>query len=58
MQSSWVKETAGKEDASLRQQLQKDGEQQSQRSVASGKGRTSCQLASEFKEELKAEVER
>nr|XP_028565082.1 coiled-coil domain-containing protein 88B-like isoform X3 [Podarcis muralis] len=58
LQSSWVKETAGKEDASLRQQLQKDGEQQSQRSVASGKGRTSCQLASEFKEELKAEVER
>ncbi|CAI5797585.1 Hypothetical predicted protein [Podarcis lilfordi] len=58
LQSSWVKEMVGKEDASLRQQLQKDGEQQSQRSVASGKGRTSCQLASEFKEELEAEVER
>ncbi|XP_053225753.1 uncharacterized protein LOC128404287 [Podarcis raffonei] len=55
LQSSWVKKTAGKEDASLRQQLQKDGEQQSQRS---GKGRTSCQLASEFKEELEAEEER
>nr|XP_034954697.1 golgin subfamily A member 4-like [Zootoca vivipara] len=58
LQSSWVKETAGKEDASLRQQLQKDDEQQSQINVASWKGRTSCQLASEFKEELVAEVER
>ncbi|XP_060125806.1 trichohyalin-like [Zootoca vivipara] len=58
LQSSWVKETAGKEDASLRQQLQKDDEQQSQINVASWKGRTSCQLASEFKEELEAEVER